>query len=123
MKQFWTSLFSPSKSGVKIFEGVGAPMPNFRIVATNVRTGQVPQNYVLDEGDQLAAIVDKWRFEPGEGLGRCGYDYQIVLTNGDQTITVAVCFLCNTLVFNGSQVFRASKRQIKALLEANFRPL
>lgn len=123
MKQFWTSLFSPSNNGVKIFEGVGAPMPNFRIVATKVRAGQIPKNYVLDDGHQLNAIVDKWRFEPGGTVGRCGYDYQIVLTNGDLNFIIDVCFLCNILIVNHSQVFRTSKRQIKSLLEADFRLL
>ncbi|MBL7804206.1 MAG: hypothetical protein JNL02_10760 [Saprospiraceae bacterium] len=123
MKNYWSSLFGPSRDSVKIFEGVGAPMPNFCIVATNVREGQPPENYVLDEGEKLVAVVDKWRFEPGGVLGRCGYDYQIVLTNGEMTIPVSVCFLCNILIVNHSMKFKTSRKQIRALLEADFRPL
>ncbi|HNL38211.1 MAG TPA: hypothetical protein PKH43_03740 [Saprospiraceae bacterium] len=123
MKNYWTSLFGPFRDSVKIFEGVGAPQSNFRVVATNVRPGQPPKNYVLDDGEKLAAIVDKWRFEPGGVLSRCGYDYQIVLTNGELSIPVSVCFLCNTLIVNHSRIFKTSRKQIRALLEADFRPL
>jgi len=56
---------------VKIFADVGPPMPNFQIVATNVRHGHAPENFILDDGSKLASIIEKWRFQPGGEVGRC----------------------------------------------------
>lgn len=121
MRNFLGSLFGKAETRIKIFEGMGTPMPNFKVVATNVRGGQAPKNYILDDGSKLESVVEKWQFEPGGSLLRCGYDYQIVFTNGDMNIPIAVCFLCNSLVFDHSQVFRASKKQILRLLEEDFK--
>jgi hypothetical protein len=120
---FLKSWFGTTRHRVKIFEGMDTPMPNFNIVATHVRAGMAPQNYLLDDGEKLKSIVEKWRFKPGTSIGRCGYDYQILFTNGDTSITMDVCFLCKTLVFNHSQVFVLSKRKFLALLEEDFKLL
>ncbi len=117
------SLFGMGKQGVKIFKGMEAPLPNFKIVAKHVRVGQVPKNFVLDDGSKLKSVVEKWQFEPGGTLLRCGYDYQIEFTNGEVTIPISICFACNSLVFNHSQVFKTSKRQILQLLEEDFKTL
>lgn len=98
-------------------------MPNFQIVATDVRVGRTPQHYMLDDGEKLAAVVAKWRFEPGGAVGRCGYDYQIVFRNGDLETSIATCFGCNIVIVDGTQKFTASRGQVKALLEADFRRL
>ena len=123
MNQLFSSLFGKPKNVVKIFEGLDSPMPNFQIVATNVRPGQVPRNYILNDGNQLALVVEKWQFEPGGEVGRCGYDYQIVFINGDLSIPISICFLCKILIFNHSEVYSISKKQIMALLEADFKSL
>lgn len=98
-------------------------MPNFSIVATRVRAGQTPHIYVLDDGSKLLSIVEKWRFEPGGTLLRCGYDYQVECINGEIRIPVSVCFACNSLVLHHTQVFKTSKKQFMDLLEADFRLL
>lgn len=123
MHHFFSSLFGKPKNVVKIFEGLETPMPNFQIVATNVRPGQTPRNYILNDGNLLTSVVEKWRFEPGGEVGRCGYDYQITLINGDLSIPIAICFLCKILIFNHSEVYRISKKQIMTLLEADFKSL
>lgn len=117
------SWFGKSVSSIKIFEGLDTPMPNFNILATRVRVGMPPQSYLLDDGDKLKSIVEKWRFKPGASVGRCGYDYKMVFTNGDTIVPIAICFLCKTLVFNHTQVFVVSKKKILALLEEDFRTL
>ncbi len=123
MSNFLESLFGKADHRIKIFEGMDTPMPNFKMVATHVRQGQTPKNYILDDGSKLKSIVEKWRFQPGGELLRCGYDYQIVVTNGDAIIPISICFLCKSLVFNYSEVFITSKTQILALLEEDFRPV
>jgi hypothetical protein len=124
MLDFLKNLFGDNPVGVKFFEGIGAPMPNFSIVATQVRAGvKQPKNYLLTDAKKLDTIKENWRFEPSfEPISRCGYDYNIVLTNGEQVFTVDVCFLCNTLVVNHLQAFKTSKRQIQNLLESDFIP-
>lgn len=117
------SIFEKPEVDVKIFAGAGPPMPNFQILATHVRQGQTPQNFILDDGSKLESIIEKWQFRPGSGVGRCGYDYQIVFTNGDLNIPISICFLCQTLIVNHSQVYKISKRQILNLLKTDFRPL
>lgn len=123
MIHFFKLLFGKTPSGAKIFEGMDTLMPNFKITATHVRAGKNGKSYLLDDGGKLASIVEQWRFEPGDSVGRCGYDYQIVFTNGASSIPISICFLCNILIFNGVQVYKTSERQIKTLLEADFTPL
>ena len=123
MKRILEFLAGKPRQHIKIFESVGAPMPNFQIVATNVRAGQAPQNYIFDDGDKLEAIVEKWQFKPGGAVGRCGYDYQLVLTNGDLSLPVSICFLCKILIVNHLHVYKISKKHILGLLEEDFRPL
>lgn len=115
--------FTKKPSGTRIFEGIDYPMPDFKIVATHVRAGKNRKSYFLDDGTRLKSIVEKWRFEPGGSVGRCGYDYQMVLTNGDLEIPVSICFLCKILIFNHKEVYKASKSQIQTLLEEDFRVL
>ena len=98
-------------------------MPNFQIVATHVRHGHPPKNYILDDGNKLETIVEKWQFQPGGEVGRCGYDYQMVFTNGELNIPVSICFLCNILIVNHLQVYKISKKHILTLLKEDFRPL
>ncbi|MDO8971014.1 MAG: hypothetical protein Q7U74_10030 [Saprospiraceae bacterium] len=117
------SILASNQNGVKIFEGMDTPMPNFKITATCVRAGKTPKIYVLDDGNKLNSVVDKWQFEPGGILLRCGYDYQIEFVNGQVNILISVCFACNALVFNHMQVYKTSKRQIIDLLEEDFRLL
>ncbi len=123
MNKFLEFILGKPQDNIKIFEGVGAPMSNFQIVATNVRAGHLPKNYILDDGNKLETIMEKWQFKPGGEVGRCGYDYQIVLTNGDLHIPVSICFLCKILIVNHLQVYKISKKQILSLLEEDFRPL
>lgn len=123
MSNFLDSLFDKADHRIKIFDGMDTPMPNFKMVATHVRAGQAHKHYLLDDGSKLKSIVEKWQFQPGGSLLRCGYDYQIVFTNGDVNIPISICFLCKSLVFNHSEVFKVSKNQILALLEADFRPM
>jgi hypothetical protein len=120
MSKLLKFLFNKVEDRINIFEGMDRPMPNFKMVATNVRIGQAPKNYVLEDGSKLKSIVEKWRFQRGGSLLRCGYDYQIVFINGDAKIPVSICFLCQSLVFNQSQVFKISKKQIMTLLEEDF---
>lgn len=120
MLNFIKRLFPKKPGGTKIFEIAGTPMPDFKIIATHVRVNKKGKNYFLDDGNKLKSIVEKWRFEPGGSVGRCGYDYQMVLTNGNTEIPVSICFLCNTLILNHIGVYRISKRQILALLEEDF---
>lgn len=117
------SIFEKPEVDVKIFAGAGPPMPNFQILATHVRHGQTPQNFILDGGSKLESIIEKWRFRPGGEVGRCGYDYQIMFTNGDLNISISICFFCKILIVNHLQVYKISKRQILNLLKTDFRPL
>ena len=100
---------------------MGAPQPNFKIVATNIRADKNPKNYILEDASKLESIIEKWRFAPGDAVGRCGYDYHIVFTNGAVNVPISVCFLCNTLVFNNLENYKASKKQIMALLRKDFK--
>lgn len=120
---FLKSFFSKTTDGKKIFEEVGHPQPNFKIVATHLRQGKTRKSYILDDADKLPVLVEKWRFEPGGSIGRCGYDYHILLTNGELTIPISVCFRCNTLVFNNLEKYKISKKQIMALLHEDFKHL
>lgn len=73
--------FTKKPSGTRIFVGIDYPMPDFK--SWRRMSGQASRkSYILDDGTKLKSIVEKWRFEPGGSVGRCGYDYQIVLTNG-----------------------------------------
>ncbi|MBD2700846.1 hypothetical protein IC229_09365 [Spirosoma sp. BT702] len=119
MIEFLEALFGKTASK-KIFENMGIPQPNFKIVATQIRKGKNPENYVLADASKLLLVVEKWRFEPGGPVGRCGYDYHIVFTNGEVNIPISVCFLCNTLVFNNYENYKATKKQIMALLREDF---
>lgn len=65
------SIFEKPAVDVKIFADAGPPMPNFQIVATNVRQAHPPENFILDDGSKLASIIEKWRFQPGGEVGRC----------------------------------------------------
>lgn len=56
------SIFEKPAVDVKIFADAGPPMPNFQIVATNVRHAHPPENFILDDGSKLASIIEKWRF-------------------------------------------------------------
>ena len=87
---FLKSHFRRTAGGKKIFEEVGNPQPNFKIVATHIRTGKSPKNYMLDDAVKLPLVVEKWRFEPGHAVGRCGYDYHILFTNGEKIIPILV---------------------------------
>lgn len=111
-------------SGRRVFEGLAPAKENFRIVATHVRHGQEANDYVLKDGSKLESIVDKWRFEPkSDPLSRCGYDYQVVVTNGDVSITVSICFVCKTLVLNGKEKYAITKKRILTLFSDDFEPL
>lgn len=111
-------------NGVRILEGVSSPQPNFKIIATHVRHGAQPRHYLLQDGSKIKTLIEKWRFEPKpDPLSRCGYDYLIVVTNGDVTIPISVCFVCNTLIFNHKEKYRISKKQIMALLAEDFQAL
>lgn len=121
MIEFLKSRFGKTAGGKKIFEKAGIPQPNFKIVATHIREGKYLENYMLDEADKLTLIVEKWRFKPNDVIGRCGYDYHILFTNGEITIPIFVCFLCNTLVFNNVEKYKTSKKQIMALLKEDFK--
>ena len=118
---FLKSHFRRTAGGKKIFEEVGNPQPNFKIVATHIRTGKSPKNYMLDDAVKLPLVVEKWRFEPGHAVGRCGYDYHILFTNGEKIIPILVCFACNTLVFNGKDNYKTSRKQIMSLLRQDFK--
>ncbi|GAB3954545.1 hypothetical protein GCM10028805_40170 [Spirosoma harenae] len=120
MIDFLKPLFCKTAGSKKIFENVGVAQSNFKIVATRVREGKRPENYMLDDPDKLPLLVEKWRFEPGDKVGRCGYDYQILFTNGEVFIPISVCFVCNALVINGTDNYRTSKGQIMALLREDF---
>lgn len=115
------SLFAHPAQGKKILEDIGPAEPNFKIVANHVRAGKSPKNYVLEDAGKLPTIIEKWAFEPGEVVGRCGYDYQIIITNGERTIPISVCFLCNTLVFNHLENYKVSKKQMMNLLIEDFK--
>ncbi len=106
----------------KIFAGMDVPSPDFKIVANHVRVGKTPRNYLLDDPEKLKSVVEKWQFrpKPAGNLNRCGYDYQIIFTNGDASITVSICFLCNTLIVNHSETYKVSKSEIEALLSEDF---
>ncbi len=128
MIDFLESLFDKTAGGKKIFEKAGIPQPNFKIIATHIRQGKNPENYVLDNAAKLPSIIEKWQFEPKGVLGRCGYDYHILFMNGKFNISVSVCFLCNTLVVNDPEKhttsnYITSKKQIMALLREDFRLL
>ncbi|NUN99440.1 MAG: hypothetical protein HUU01_02355 [Saprospiraceae bacterium] len=124
MSNFLQSLFGKADKRIKIFEGMGnTPQPNFRMVATHVREGLQRPNYRLDDGSKWGSIVQKWQFKQGGALLRCGYDYQIVFTNGDVNIPISICFMCKSLVFNHKTVYKTSKRQILALLKEDFSPI
>lgn len=120
MIKFLKSLFGKTPGGKKIFEDTGAAEPNFKIVATHIRPGKNPKNYMLEDAGKLKSIVEKWRFEPGDTLGRCGYDYHIVFRNGAVNIPISICFLCNTMVFNGLENYKTSEKQIMTLLKEDF---
>jgi hypothetical protein len=121
MIEFLKSRFGKTSDSKKIFEKAGVAQPNFKIVATHIREGKNPKNYLLDEGDKLPLIVEKWRFEPKDSIGRCGYDYNIFFTNGEINIPISVCFLCNTLIFNNSKNYKISKKKIMTLLREDFK--
>lgn len=125
MMDFIHTLLGKPANGKKIFGGTGLPAPDFKIVATHVRSPEKPRNYVLDDPEKMPAVVEKWRFEPKpEGnLSRCGYDYQIVFTNGGANIPVSICFLCNTLILNHSEMYKISRRHIESLLRQDFKPV
>jgi hypothetical protein len=119
------SVFSTDReSGTKILEGLGAAQENFKIVATNVRQGQPANNYILQDGPKLQSIVEKWRFEPKQDpLSRCGYDYQVVVANGDVTVNMSICFLCKTLVVDHKDKYAVTKKQILNLFSEDFEVL
>ncbi|MBL7826944.1 MAG: hypothetical protein JNJ57_09965 [Saprospiraceae bacterium] len=121
MNPFLNSLFGNETPSTKIFEAVGAPMPNFKIEATHVRFGKRSQHYILDDGSKLASVIEKWQFKPGDVVGRCGYDYQMVLTNGELVMHVSICFICKTLIVNHTDVYRISKKRIMDLMEEDFK--
>lgn len=114
------ALFSRDK-GSKIFGALAIAQPNFRMVATHVRSGEAGPDYVLDEGEKLPSIIEKWQFEPKqEPLSRCGYDYQIEVTNGETTLSVSICFKCKTLVVNHTDKYSITRKQIEKLFQEDF---
>lgn len=115
----------PPDTSRRIFEGLGPARANFTITATNVRHGErQPRHFVLADGAKWKSVIDKWRFEPKkEPLSRCGYDYMVVVTNGDTVTPVSICFVCNTLIFNHQDMYASSRKQIMALLGEDFRPV
>lgn len=116
-------LLGDTQDRVKIFEGMDTPMPNFSMVATHVRMGKTRPNYILTDGNKLKSIVEKWQFKPGDPISRCGHDYKIIFTNGDATILIYICFVCNALILNGKETYKISERAIKSLLKEDFSPL
>lgn len=118
-------LFSTNgENGTKIFEGLAPAQANFKIVATNVRQGQPASHYILQDGRKLEPMIQKWRFEPKQDpLSRCGYDYQVVVTNGGLTVNVSICFLCKTLVLDHKDKYTITKKQILNLFSEDFEPL
>lgn len=106
---------------MKIFEQLGAAQPNLEIIATHVRQGKERPSYVLRNGSSLTMVVDKWDFEPkSDPISRCGHDYQVVARNGEVTLSISICFACNTLVLNGTEKFGIRERLIKKLLAEDF---
>ncbi|HLP93170.1 MAG TPA: hypothetical protein VK168_03995 [Saprospiraceae bacterium] len=123
MLKFLKSLLADSVKPFRIFDSLEAPEPNFSIVVRHVRQGKKSRNYLLSDADKFPGIVEKWCFPPGDAVGRCGYDYQLVLTNGEQVITADICFSCKTLVFQHRHVYAISPGEIMRLLEEDFVPL
>lgn len=118
----WIKWFSGGDGSKRIFEGIGDAGDDFKVVAEHTRAGAKGRSYVLDDRAKWKRVVDKWRFTPKQDpLSRCGYDYRIVVANGGTSVTVMVCFICDTLTFNHSERYSASKRQVMALLEQDFR--
>ncbi|MEQ1744206.1 MAG: hypothetical protein ABMA02_02190 [Saprospiraceae bacterium] len=120
MSNFLKSLFGEAKNRIKIFEGMDTPMPNFKIVAQRVRVGKTPKTYILDDDSKLKSIVEKWQFEPGGQIERCGYDYKILFTNGEVEIPINICFFCKTMSCNQKN-YKISRWQIMRLLCQDFK--
>ncbi|HAD11832.1 MAG TPA: hypothetical protein DCF33_05265 [Saprospirales bacterium] len=123
MLNFLKSLLAGSAQPVRIFDSLEAPEPNFSIMVRHVRQGKKARNYQLADAGKFPGIVEKWCFTPGDTVGRCGYDFQLVLTNGEQVITADICFSCKTLVFQHRHVYAISPGEIRRLLEEDFVPL
>lgn len=123
MLNFLKSLLAGGAKPVRIFDNLEALEPNFSIMVRHVRQGKKSRNYQLADAGKFPGIVEKWCFRPGDAVGRCGYDFQLVLTNGEQVITADICFSCKTLVLQHKQVFRISPRKIIRLLEEDFTAL
>lgn len=106
---------------MKVFEELGDVKPNLEIIATHVRHGQQRPNYILRDVEKFSTVLNKWEFEPkADPLSRCGYDYQVVATNGETTINLSICFACKTLVLNHQGKFSISPRQILKLFADDF---
>lgn len=115
------SLFKSSKNE-DVFGKINIDDPDSYIVALDIRSAENPKHYYLSSAKKFNQVRKKWRFNRTNSIGRCGYDYNIIVEPTRMYEPLWLCFDCNTLVIH-DQLYEISEHKIRTLFSEDFNPV
>lgn len=108
-----------------IFNNFNFDSGEYTLYAFDQRNSENPKHFFLNDQNKLKGLAEKWVFDKKNSVGRCGYDYSLVVFNGEKSEGgILICFNCNSLIVNKDHtICSISESDIRRLIQEDFTPI
>lgn len=108
-----------------VFESFNFDSGEYILYAFDQRNRENPKHFFLNDQNKLKGLTEKWVFDKTDSIGRCGYDYDLNVFNGEKYEGgISICFNCNSLIVNkNNTICTISESGIRRLIQEDFTPI
>jgi hypothetical protein len=108
-----------------VFNNFNFDSGEYTLYAFDQRNSENPKHFFLNDQNKLKGLAEKWVFDKKNSVGRCGYDYSLVVFNGEKSEGgILICFNCNSLIVDKDHtICSISESDIRGLIQEDFTPI